>query len=143
VSSLSLQLPFSANASRLARQGVTGFFAHNAVELAVENLLLIVSELVSNAVLHGAPPLSLEVSCDPHRVTIEVVDGDARTDGVSMGPIDRSAPGGRGLRIVDTLAERWGARASDAGKSVWASVRREQDPATAATRNSIAGGQTN
>jgi len=86
----------------------------------VNDLLLIVSELVSNAVLHGRPPIELVVRCDPDHVTIEVTDQGS--DVVTMRETDGASVGGRGLHIVDTLADEWGTQTNATGNSVWATV---------------------
>lgn len=90
-----------------------------------DDVVLLVSELVSNAVLHGGPHapaavvgLALEVR--PDRVRVEVEDAGAGLPVVGDGATDRL--GGRGLLLVATLASRWGSIPSDAGKTVWFEV---------------------
>lgn len=82
--------------------------------------VLLASELVTNAVLHGASPITLRLSAAPGRIRVEVHDhGTAlpvpRTDR------PRIAPGGLGLVLVEALASYWGVtRTPDrAGKGVW------------------------
>ncbi|MBI1376671.1 MAG: ATP-binding protein [Frankiales bacterium] len=69
----------------------------------VDDVTLVVSELVTNAVVHGQPPLALEVGTDDSgsrcRVTVVCRDGGP-WDGTPPDPIR-----GRGLAIVRTLAE--------------------------------------
>ena len=85
--------------------------------------LLILSELITNAVRHGAEPIQVTVDDEADALRIEVSDG-----GGTYPP--RSAPlipnadqaGGRGLAIVDALAQRWGTTRQDLGKTVWAEV---------------------
>jgi anti-sigma regulatory factor (Ser/Thr protein kinase) len=90
---------------------------------ALDDVLMIVSELVSNAVLHGRAPLSMMFDYDRLRVLVEVRDGNAETSAVSARNPDAVVPGGRGLRIVDALAENWGTRLRATGKAVWATKR--------------------
>jgi PAS domain S-box-containing protein len=82
----------------------------------VEPAELLVSELVTNALTHTDRPLQLRLLCQ-RALTVEVADSDTRT------PIQRGAgdyeEGGRGIRLVDQLARRWGSRATRAGKVVW------------------------
>ncbi|HEU4348930.1 MAG TPA: ATP-binding protein [Actinoplanes sp.] len=89
---------------------------------AQEDLLLVVSELVTNAVLHGAEPIVVTVVRAPERVRVEVTDG--RSDASPHN--NRAAPHaetGRGLSVVTRLACAWGWRASPGrGKTVWAEV---------------------
>ncbi len=89
--------------------------------------VLLVSELVTNAILHAQPPLRLVVSRRHRKVRVEVHDGDAgsvarlrrRHDEMEEGA---PAANGRGLRLVDALSSRWGATESSTGKMVWFEV---------------------
>lgn len=85
-----------------------------------DTLELLVSELVTNAVLHGAPPIKLRIEMLRDRVHVAVADANPRL------PLMRpQAEGltGRGLAIVEALSEGWGALPRpDGGKVVWADV---------------------
>ena len=83
-------------------------------------LVVIASELVTNAIMHGAPPITLSVSYNEGEITVEVSDGDPRVENVGVPLTDEATPGGRGLRVVAALADRWGTRRSQPGKTVWA-----------------------
>ncbi|MFJ3306505.1 SpoIIE family protein phosphatase [Streptomyces sp. NPDC086549] len=78
---------------------------------------LIVSELVTNAIRHAAPPIRLRLLRDS-RLTCEVADAS------STAPRLRHArstdEGGRGLFLVAQLTHRWGARYTAGGKVIWA-----------------------
>lgn len=87
-----------------------------------DDLALVVSELVTNAVRHAAPPVRLELQADAHRVTVAVADG---SPGRPVSRVaDDDAEGGRGLRLVDLLAAETGVRPSPPGKTVWAALHR-------------------
>lgn len=81
---------------------------------------LLVSELVSNAVLHAGTEITLVLDLDGERLRIEVSD----RDGVL--PRHRApepeATTGRGLLIVDRLSDRWGSTPRPDGKIVWAEL---------------------
>ncbi|MFE7896034.1 ATP-binding protein [Streptomyces sp. NPDC057424] len=87
----------------------------------------VVAELASNAVLHGRVQgrdfrLALKLHAD-RTLRIEVTD--ARGDRIPRlpGPVADDAEGGRGLRIVDAYADRWGLTRAPAGaKTLWAEL---------------------
>jgi anti-sigma regulatory factor (Ser/Thr protein kinase) len=83
---------------------------------------LLVSELVTNALVHALPPLELRVQpLGATGVRIEVSDaaGNRWPTRKSTRP---EAEGGRGIEIVTALASRWGTESSDSGKLVWAEL---------------------
>jgi anti-sigma regulatory factor (Ser/Thr protein kinase) len=87
-----------------------------------DDLLLVVSELVTNAVLHAglgkAEAFVLRVEVAPPRIRVEVADPGSGFLDVSKGPTDVH---GRGLGIVARLAERWGTESKPQTK-VWAEM---------------------
>lgn len=119
--------------SRLAGSGV------RADEPLAETLVLLISELVTNAVVHTGCPAVLrmlfgtpeggdggaEEGCPlvgAGTVRVEVADASA------VPPRPRCAAGddtnGRGLELVDGLADRWGWKREGGGKSIWCEVDR-------------------
>ena len=72
-----------------------------------EDACLMVSELVTNALLHGHGAISIGIVSEAQHITIEISD-DGRGD-VAITPVP-NASGGWGLRIVDELADSWGVR---------------------------------
>jgi anti-sigma regulatory factor (Ser/Thr protein kinase) len=80
---------------------------------------LLTSEVVTNAVLHGAPPLRVSVEPGEGRVRVVVTDGGGGRP--ELGEADPSALHGRGIHLVDSVAERWGVEElpEGTGKSVW------------------------
>ncbi|MEU1622967.1 SpoIIE family protein phosphatase [Streptomyces sp. NPDC005722] len=115
---LSLSLPPGTEAAPIARTAARRQLAAWGVdeEVAFTNEL-IVSELVGNAVRYGAPPLQLRLILD-EMLTSEVSDASICAPHVKHArTIDET---GRGLFIVATLADQWGTRYWDQGKTVWA-----------------------
>jgi anti-sigma regulatory factor (Ser/Thr protein kinase) len=82
--------------------------------------LLVMSELVSNAVEHARTRLVLRVSFAGTSVLIEVSD-DSRAE-PELRPMDSSELRGRGLQFVDALARAWSWRPDGNGKTVWAEM---------------------
>lgn len=116
-------LPFTPEAAREARAIVREQGRDLPVEVT-EDAELLVSEVVSNSVRHGAPDIRLEVAVTSASVTVRVTDGG---DGVPrIGDTD-SRPdeaSGRGLRMVQLLAVDWGVEPwrGGSGKTVWFTV---------------------
>ncbi|MEU5594410.1 ATP-binding protein [Streptomyces sp. NPDC020298] len=115
--------------SRLAGSGMAGD------ESLAETLILLVSELVTNAVVHTGCPAVLRLflpgaAADPATVRLEVADTSTRA------PVPRcandDATGGRGLALVDGLADRWGWSTEGAGKRIWCELDRCEEPGRAA-----------
>jgi DNA-binding NarL/FixJ family response regulator len=88
--------------------------------LDVVNLL--VSELVTNAVVHGHSEAEVSVILTPTALRVEVADRDERL------PERKEATqwdtSGRGLALVDSLSQRWGAHPAAGGKVIWFEVAR-------------------
>lgn len=86
---------------------------------ARQTALLLVSELVTNAILHARTELHLGVIVDEGQALVCVADRAA--DSPELFPRERSQtrPGGRGLALVDELSDRWGTTRYSGGKTVW------------------------
>ncbi len=115
-----LTLPAAPSSPRAAR----GFLADTLVRWhvtagVVDLAVLLTSELVTNAVRYGRGRVRLRVQQDPPSVRVQVHDDNPRLP-VMVAEDDESAESGRGLRLVDALATRWGAEQSTTeGKDVW------------------------
>src|SRR3954453_285613 len=101
-------------------------FAADALAAAVESSVvedaeLVVTELVTNALLHGAPPVLLRISPIGSGVRIEVQDS-GREMPIRMRE-STDAMTGRGLSLVSRVTSGWGVeRKGDGGKVVWAEI---------------------
>ncbi|MDR6974029.1 PAS domain S-box-containing protein [Streptomyces sp. 3330] len=106
------------------RQAATERLAAWGLEEAAFVTELVVSELVTNAIRYGAPPIRLRLIRD-RSLICEVSDGS------STSPHLRRAhafdEGGRGLLLVAQLTQRWGSRQTDRGKTIWAEQSLEPD----------------
>ena len=109
------------NAPREARRTLRALDAIVPRE-RLDDLRLVVSELVTNSVVHGGAEsgdrIVMVVKVLPERVRVEVVDHGRRSPAA---PERRREHHGRGLAIVDRLAERWGTE-RNSGTKVWAEV---------------------
>lgn len=107
--------PSETASVRAARRFVVEAAAGSGVE--VDNLALLVSELASNAVLHGRTSFAVALRVLDDRVRVSVSDQDPRPP-----VIERNQPTavtGRGMLLVESLASRWGVEPTDSGKTVW------------------------
>ncbi|MDX2560797.1 ATP-binding protein [Streptomyces sp. TX20-6-3] len=99
-------------------------------DLAVEDVLLVVSEAVTNASLHAGGPTELVIRLAPAQPAATGTAGDLRievSDRSNRVPDFRprgapGQPGGNGLRVIDRLTRAWGAVPVETGKSFWMEV---------------------
>ncbi|MFD7736107.1 ATP-binding protein [Kitasatospora phosalacinea] len=91
---------------------------------AAEDVLLMTSELVTNACQHAAGPYLLELTRHGPLLRVSVSDADDRPP--VLRPLRVPArPGGYGLRVVDRLATAWGSEPlAGGGKTVWLEIVR-------------------
>lgn len=100
-------LPHDVDAPRAARRLVREWLPEDLSGEKLESAQLLVSELVTNAVVHGRGQVVLRAELDDDRLLVEVIDdGDGFERIVRHRDFD--SVGGRGLAIVDVLASRWG-----------------------------------
>ncbi len=78
---------------------------------------LVVSELVTNAIRYGQPPIQLRMILED-ALSCEVSDGSSTAPHLRRA--DRNDEGGRGLMLVAQLTDRWGTRHTRHGKTIWA-----------------------
>jgi anti-sigma regulatory factor (Ser/Thr protein kinase) len=117
-----LRLPDRPSAPREAREHLRHYLEAISVSAgSIDVILLLASEVVTNALRHAPPPGELRVHVVDGLVRIEV------TDSHPLAPRrrepDAESPGGRGLWLLDALAVRWGHRRESEGKCVWFEYR--------------------
>ncbi|TMR93878.1 ATP-binding protein [Nonomuraea basaltis] len=111
-------LPEEMGSITEARRIARGVLAECGYRGHHEDVLLIVSELVTNALMHGDGPPALRMTGGPDRVRVEV--GDAGPDLPELrepGPVS-----GWGLHVIRLLSTGWGVADRDGGKVVWCEV---------------------
>lgn len=92
------------------------------LELMADDVSLVVSELVTNAVRYADPPVTLEIQATDDEVTIAVADGSPGRPAPREADLDEE--GGRGLTLIELLAAETGVRPQPPGKTVWAALPR-------------------
>ena len=86
----------------------------------LETVALLVTELVTNAILHARTPLLLTLESRPDHVRISVADRS--NDQPAVRSYESDAVTGRGLALVEQLATTWGVDTTPSGKVVWCEV---------------------
>lgn len=132
-------LPYAPASIAVARQRLAAdLVAAGIFDGAVRDAVLVVSELLSNAIRHARPLPGVNVqvawAIGDGAIEIAVSDGGALTRPIAT-HASLSSLGGRGLDIVEYLARTWGIRTDDAGLTVWAVLAappRRQRPAAEA-----------
>lgn len=110
------------DAAPQARDLLRGLLAGTDFADRLEDGLLAVSELVTNAVLHGRDPIQVAVVVTGDCVRAEVRDGSPVSPSFSM--LDPTAVTGRGLMLISAASDRWGVEPRPDGKSVWFELHR-------------------
>jgi anti-sigma regulatory factor (Ser/Thr protein kinase) len=132
----------------LAQPDAVGEARHALVGLALpaatrETLALVVSELVTNSVLHAGltadDAIDLQVHNGDAHVRVAVQDGGLGFNPPTADP-DPLVAGGQGLAIVGALSERWGVDCEADGCTVWCEVALDEEPPTAPIGREIATG---
>ncbi|MGW6912248.1 ATP-binding protein [Kitasatospora sp. NPDC054939] len=115
-----VSIPSRPESGPLARRLVLSVLESWGLHQHLEIAELLASELVANAVRHaGGRTLSLQILRKPGWLRIEVRDASRSLPCMIMAeplPINER---GRGLKVVDDLADRWGADLLPRGKAVW------------------------
>jgi signal transduction histidine kinase len=118
---LVLQLPRTSQAPGIARRRLSDSFGAELEGLERDTASLLVSELVTNAVVHGRGRIELHAQLDQDLLRVEVIDeGPGFT--WTVHEHDFGIPVGLGLEIVDAEASHWGIR--DDTAHVWFELKR-------------------
>jgi serine/threonine-protein kinase RsbW len=123
VDSFLISLPADALSATKARTEVTRRLSARITNGALEDVRLLLTELITNALRHANMSPGDEIS-----VRAELVEGTVRievSDPGKNGPVEVRKPGARGggygLFLVDRLTNRWGVDRDD-GTTVWAEL---------------------
>jgi anti-sigma regulatory factor (Ser/Thr protein kinase) len=142
---LRLDLPDRTAAPAAARKALTALNGslHLVSETRLRDAQLLITELVANAVRHGAEgdaPVSIEVRASSDAMRIEVTDDGSGFDPHTLRPPSMDRGGGLGLQIVAALAHRWGVERG-ARTTVWFEIDRPRRDAPLAVEPSPPSGE--
>lgn len=118
-------LPAEPASAGLARRLVVDELHRVGCESRSDVAELLVSELVTNAVIHARTAISLRVGASEGFCRVEVADSSPALVPSQPRPNGPEETTGRGLVLVDMLAERWGQDEGDDGKVVWFELARK------------------
>lgn len=120
---VTVDLPPDRTAARVARDRTRDVLRAWRLSALLDPLLLVVSELVGNAVRHGRPPVAMLLRRSGSGVRVEVHDEDAAAPTPAGGLPDEAAESGRGAFLVDAVSAQTGVEQIPGdGKVVWATV---------------------
>ena len=128
---LSLELRGGLEAAAAARRALVAGDGAIAPELR-EDVLLLMTELITNAVRHGAAgpeeTLGVDVRWRQDWVRVEVTDPTTESRPRVTTSLNQHRSGGWGLFLVEQISERWGVRHTESGTSVWFEVSSATTP---------------
>jgi anti-sigma regulatory factor (Ser/Thr protein kinase) len=128
---MTLELPGRPEAAGAARKALSALNGnlHLVSASRLTDIQLAVTELVTNAHVHGPPskpPLRMAVLAMADVVRVEISDAGDGFDPGALVEVPINAAGGKGLKIVGALADRWGVERRD-GTTVWFEVDRPRE----------------
>jgi phosphoserine phosphatase RsbU/P len=125
-----IRLSADHNSPGLARVAVRGAIHEAGLAAVLDEALLLTTELVTNSVVHAGTDVELEIIAGAGSVTVSVLD--FKSGPLLSSPSDNPdmAERGRGLHLVDALAQGWGTLHFTGGKGVWFRLDAVPDQAT-------------
>jgi anti-sigma regulatory factor (Ser/Thr protein kinase) len=116
------EFPLHDGSPGRARRFLRGAVCPVHAASVLDSAQLLVSELVTNGIRYGAPPLSVRVDCDGS-AGLRVTVSDGGTSGLpAPRRADDDEESGRGMALVDYISADWGVEAGEEGKAVWFSL---------------------
>jgi anti-sigma regulatory factor (Ser/Thr protein kinase) len=112
-----IDLPPELSSARRARLWLGSELSGFPASL-IETAALLVSELTANAVIHARTAVSVEVHSNGEGLVVAVSDASPQAPRLADEPAS-PAESGRGLRMVEALADAWGVREHESGKTIW------------------------
>ncbi len=114
---VSADLPTDVTAPGRARRIVAASLTGRGLDDLIEPAVLLTSEVVTNAVQHGGGHARIAVEHEPQGIRVSVSDvGEGVPQVLDLG---LDATSGRGMHLLEQLADRWGVESHASGKTVW------------------------
>jgi phosphoserine phosphatase RsbU/P len=125
-----LRLPAAQSSPAVARAAVNDAITDVGLSTIRDEALLLTTELITNAVVHAGTEMELEILASSEAISVMVLDNHCGP--LSLTGWDATSPslaatlgeGGRGLLLVDRLADRWGTLHHSGGKGIWFRLER-------------------
>lgn len=121
-----MRLDFHGASVRAARERLRKELGSRCPASRMEDARLVVSELVANALRHARPlddhTIAVGWSVRPDVLRLTVTDGGSPSSVPAPRRPGDLATGGRGLKIVQSLVQRWGVESQEASTTVWAEL---------------------
>jgi anti-sigma regulatory factor (Ser/Thr protein kinase) len=119
---LLMTLPASGESVRTGRHATRVVLSAWRLSRLEENAVLVVSELLTNAVRHArdTDAIELDLHATPAGLRIEIQDRDRQWPRPRV--LDELSESGFGFLLIDALVAKWGVRETETGKAVWAEL---------------------
>jgi anti-sigma regulatory factor (Ser/Thr protein kinase) len=132
-----VQLPPSLESVPAARSCTTAALeAWGLTSTLLDDVALLLTELTANAIRHAHGIVGVEIDLDGDRLTVRVCDEEDSEPRVNHAKTDDE--GGRGLWLVDAIADRWGWESSEPGKVVWFELTTPASPHSSSREPAVA-----
>jgi hypothetical protein len=132
---LSLDLEPVGGAARRSRELVTEACGRWDLPALAGPACIVVTEMVNNVVAHAKTPMIVLLAMRPDAMAVAVRDRSTTVPQFT-GPVPATSHGGRGLLLIDSVADRWGSLRLERGKVVWAVLQQPAErPAEHRHRN--------
>lgn len=123
-SSVGTKVPYTAEGPSASRRWLKAQLANRIDPSVLDDVLVCASELVTNASRHTQPSaechtIQIFLQHGPGYVRVDVFDNGSNTHVPEVGDADLFDIAGRGLKIVQALADRWGSYGSRSSGAVW------------------------
>jgi hypothetical protein len=135
---LTLELEPVVGAARRSRELVTEACGRWDQPALAGPACIVITELVNNVVTHAKTPMIVLLAIRRDAMAVAVRDRSTTVPQFT-GPVPATSYGGRGLLLIDSVADRWGSLPLEQGKVVWALLQQPEETATVQTQRRNAG----